>query len=160
MIDPKLSRTTSTPLETRLAAPKPRPLGRAGVLVSLLALAAGAGCHAAAAASPPDTSQLAARETSQEAAPPFASPPVLPGTPDIATLVAKVKPSVVNITTVQEVRAPRGDLGFPGGLEKLFPFFRQGPNGLPRGGGGEGDDQVMKQQALGSGFLVDASGHV
>jgi serine protease Do len=114
----------------------------------------GAGCQHASAASPPEP-------TSQTPAP-FATPPVLPGTPDIATLVAKVRPSVVNITTVQQVRAPRGEFGFPG-FGDMFPFLNQGPghrNGLNPGfGGGEGDE-VMKQQALGSGFLVDAQGHV
>jgi serine protease Do len=92
---------------------------------------------------------------------------VLPGTPDIATLVAKVKPSVVNITTVQAVKVPRGEFGFPGlpgGLEEMFPFFRQGPGGnggahRHRGDGNGGDD-VLKQQALGSGFIVDVQGHV
>ena len=38
---------------------------------------------------------------------PFAAPPVLSGTPDVASLVAKVNPAVVNITTVHEVRALR-----------------------------------------------------
>ncbi len=50
---------------------------------TLLALALGvSGCHSAAAASPPT-------ETSPQSPAPFASPPVLPGTPDIATLVAR-----------------------------------------------------------------------
>ena len=88
---------------------------------------------------------------------PFATPPVLPGTPDIATLVAKVRPAVVNITTVHELRTPRGLVGPDFG--ELFPFFHQGRPGMPRNRGGE-DDEVMKQQALGSGFLVDAQGHV
>jgi serine protease Do len=81
---------------------------------------------------------------------PFASPPMLPGTPDVAALVAKIKPAVVNITTVHETRAPRGG-NFPFGLD---PFGGMIP-GDPRGG-----DQVFKQKALGSGFLVDSKGHV
>jgi serine protease Do len=121
-----------------------------------LALSLGTGCqHSASAASPPDAPQTPA---------PFATPPVLPGTPDIATLVAKVKPSVVNITTVQEVKVPQQPFD---GFGEMFPFFRRGPNGMRpfggNGGGGgeeEGGDQVMKQQALGSGFLIDAQGHV
>ena len=122
------------------------------ILPVALALAFGAGCqHSAAAASPPESPQTAA---------PFSTPPVLPGTPDIATLVAKVKPSVVNITTVQEVKVPHGDFGFPG-IENLFPFFRQGPGMRPHGGGDEGGgDEVLKQQALGSGFIIDPQGHV
>ncbi len=123
------------------------------VPVTALALSFGTGCqHAASAAPPSDPPQSQA---------PFATPPVLAGTPDIATLVAKVRPSVVNITTVQEVKVPHGDLF--GGFGEMFPFFRRGmPNGVhPFGGGGQDDgDQVMKQQALGSGFIIDSQGHV
>jgi serine protease Do len=128
------------------------------LILATTALMLGAsGCqHTAAAAAPPS-------DTPQPMAAPFATPPVLPGTPDVATLVAKVKPSVVNITTVQAVKGPRGALGFPG-FEDLFPFFHQGPNGpgrRPFGGGSPGEgDEGMKQQALGSGFLVDSEGHV
>jgi serine protease Do len=121
---------------------------------TILALCFAPGCQHAAAADPP-TSAISTPQT----AAPFATPPVLAGTPDIATLVAKVRPSVVNITTVQEVKMPRGDFGMPG-FEDLFPFFRQQPPGMgprTRRGGG---DEVMKQQALGSGFLVDEQGHV
>jgi serine protease Do len=74
---------------------------------------------------------------------------------------------VVNITTVQQVHMPRGEFGFPGlpGFGGIFPFFRQGPqNGRPHAfpepGGEGGGDAVMKQQALGTGFLVDEQGHV
>ncbi len=110
-----------------------------------LALAAGAGCQHAVAA-PQDPVAPA----------PFATPPVLAGTPDIATLAARVRPAVVNITTVHEVHMPRGE--FPG-FGDVFPFFHQGPSGRRPGSEGDGDP-TMKQQALGSGFLVDAQGHV
>jgi serine protease Do len=93
---------------------------------------------------------------------PFATPPVLPGTPDVATLVARVRPSVVNITTVHEVKMPRGEFGFPD-LGGLFPFFNQGQRGpthRPHGGEEGGGDDVTKQQALGSGFLIDEHGRV
>jgi serine protease Do len=116
----------------------------------LTALAAGTGCQhpAAAAASQDSIPQVPA---------PFATPPVLPGTPDIATLAARVRPAVVNITTVHEVHMPRGDFGFPG-FGDLTPFFHQGQRGQ-QNEGPEGD-AVQKQQALGSGFLIDAQGHV
>jgi serine protease Do len=121
-----------------------------------LALVLGTGCqHAASAASGQDgVPQTPA---------PFATPPVLTGTPDVATLVAKVKPAVVNITTVQEVKVGHGGGQFPG-FGDLFRMFPHGQNGQspfegPEGNGGSGDE-VMKQQALGSGFLVDAQGHV
>jgi serine protease Do len=118
------------------------------ILIPVFLLAAGTGCQHHAAAAPPDPIA--------QAPAPFATPPVLPGTPDVATLTAKVRPAVVNITTVHEVRMPHD--GFSG-FGDLLPFFHQGPNGRFPGGGEEGD-QIMKQQALGSGFLVDAQGHV
>lgn len=128
--------------------------------LTALALAFGTGCQHAASAAPPG-------EGVAQTPAPFATPPILPGTPDVATLVAKVRPAVVNITTVTEMKMPRSnfDFGQMPDLGQLFPFFNQGPNGqmrpMPHGGGqGEGGDQVMKQQALGSGFLVDAQGHV
>jgi serine protease Do len=109
----------------------------------------GTGCQHSASASPP------AEATAQLPAP-FAAPPVLAGTPDIATLVAKVKPAVVNITTVQEVKVAQGP-----DLSDVFPFFHQGPGARPRRPQGDGEGEgVMKQQALGSGFIVDALGHV
>ncbi len=121
-------------------------------LALLAALCLGTGCqHSASASAPTDgTPQTPA---------PFATPPVLTGTPDIATLVAKVKPSVVNITTVQERRVTRGEMP---DLGQLFPGLNQGqpPPGGHRFHGGGGGDGVTKQQALGSGFLVDAQGHV
>jgi serine protease Do len=125
------------------------------VPVTGLALILATGCQHAAAAS--------AQDGIAQTPAPFATPPVLAGTPDVATLVAKVRPSVVNITTVHEVKMTEGQFGFPDvpGLRNLFPFFhQQGPQGQGRPQGGEEGDQVMKQQALGSGFLVDAQGHV
>jgi serine protease Do len=119
------------------------------VPLAALALSTGTGCQgSAAAASPP--------EATPQTPAPFATPPVLPGTPDVATLVARVKPSVVNITTVQSVKTPQMEMP---DLGDLFPFFNQGP-GAHRSPGGREGDGVMKQQALGSGFVVDAQGHV
>jgi serine protease Do len=121
------------------------PLGLAGIL------AAGCSNHVAQAANnvaPADLSTAA----------PFATPPVLAGTADIATLAAKVKPAVVNITTTHEMRRTRF-AGTPDGFP--FNFFGNNSPFGQRGQGGDGDgDQVMKQQALGSGFLVDKQGHV
>jgi serine protease Do len=122
-----------------------------------LVLVLGTGCqrHAAAAAPPENASQAPA---------PFATPPTVTGLPDVATLAAMVRPSVVNITTVHQVHMQRQEMP---DLGSLFPFFGgqggHGPFGPHRGGGsgpGEGEDEVMRQQALGSGFIVDAQGHV
>ena len=81
-----------------------------------------------------DGASTATVATATVAPRPFASPPVLAGTPDVATLAAKVTPSVVNITTVHE---GRGD-----------------------GAHGFGSGRGRRQTALGSGFLVDGAGHV
>jgi serine protease Do len=124
------------------------PLGLAGIL------AAGCSNHVAQAANTVAPADLAT-------AAPFATPPVLAGTADIATLAAKVKPAVVNITTTHEMHRARFS-GAPEGFPFNFfgsnsPFGQRGQNG---NGGGDDGDQVMKQQALGSGFLIDKQGHV
>jgi len=82
---------------------------------------------------------------------PFASPPLLAGTPDVAALVASVKPSVVNIMTVHEARPAKLDDNSPFGAQPFMPF---GPG--RRGG----ENPAFKQRAQGSGFLVDGKGHV
>lgn len=124
--------------------------------VSSLALILATGCQHAASAS-------SGQDGVPQTPAPFASPPVLTGTPDVATLVAKVKPAVVNITTVQEVKVSHAMPDFPGFGEffRMFPHGQDGqsPFGGEQGNGGNGDE-VMKQQALGSGFIIDAQGHV
>ena len=127
--------------------------------VSALALVLGTGCQHAASAS---STQDGVPQTPA----PFATPPVLSGTPDVATLVARVNPAVVNITTVQEVKVGRRGGEFPGfgELFRMFPHGQGGQSpfngGSPPGPGDNDGDEVMKQQALGSGFLVDGQGHV
>jgi serine protease Do len=127
------------------------PLSLAGIL------AAGCSNHVAQAANnvaPADVNTAA----------PFATPPVLAGTADIATLAGKVKSAVVNVTTTHEMHRTRFS-GTPDGFPFNFfgsnsPFGQRGQNGQSGNGGGDDGDQVMKQQALGSGFLVDKQGHV
>jgi serine protease Do len=125
-----------------------------GPIVLATALGIGAGCqrHFAQAANPTPGVLAAGPATPA----PFSTPPVLPGTPDVATLVAKVTPAVVNITTIHDVRAPQQEFEFPFGFDPfgVFPGTRR-----PRGGN-RGGDQVFRQRALGSGFIVDAAGHV
>jgi len=121
---------------------------------TLLALALGAGCNHAASASQAGAAQPA----------PFATPPLLSGAPDVATLVAKVKPAVVNITTTRSVRVSNMSgmqmmpnmPNMPPGFEEFFGHF-----------GGQGQqpqqqepDRTFHEQALGSGIIVDAQGHV
>src|SRR5258708_22569529 len=79
---------------------------------------------------------------------PFATPPLLPGTPDVAGLVEKIKPAVVNITAVHELRVPKMEDNFPFGFDP-FGQGRRSPC-----------DQVRKQQALGSRVLIHAQRHV
>jgi serine protease Do len=55
-------------------------------------------------------------------------------------LAAAVKPAVVNVSTTQRLRAPRGD-----------DFFRRFFEGLP---------EARPRQSLGSGFIVSADGYV
>ena len=136
-----------TPIRSAIIA---IPLGLA------LSLSVGA-CQRAPAPAPSAASRAPSEEASAQQAnappvvpqlpAPFATPPVLSGTPDVATLVAKVKPAVVNITTVHETKTPARELD-------PFEFFGRR---APRGGGG---DRVMRQTALGSGFIIDPKGYV
>jgi serine protease Do len=76
---------------------------------------------------------------------PIAEPRV--ATPvDVAALVARVRPTVVNITAMQEVRLPAG------AVDPFEYFFGRRPRGR--------SDEVVKRRALGTGFIVDAAGHV
>jgi serine protease Do len=84
---------------------------------------------------------------------PFQSPPLVAGAPDVATLVAAVKPSVVNIIVDQQVR-PAASNG--GGPIDPFEFFFGGRN--PRGN--PGGDEVFRTRAQGSGFIIDKDGDV
>ncbi|MBX3215345.1 MAG: trypsin-like peptidase domain-containing protein [Labilithrix sp.] len=104
------------------------------VLAALLPLISlGAGCSRA----PVATTTLTAAEVATSA-------PVL----DTASLVEKVKASVVNITVESSTKAARAGAASPFDF-----FFRNGP-------GGPGPDLPRKQSALGSGFLFDDQGHV
>jgi serine protease Do len=127
--------------------------------VAVVVFAAGAGIASATGC---QHAAHASQESPPQAPAPFATPPVLPGTPDVATLAARVRPAVVNITTVHAVHMrQQGDFGLPG-FGDMFPFFHQGPGQGGQGHhfGGGSEDEVMKQQALGSGFLIDDQGHV
>src|SRR6516225_8234101 len=95
------------------------------------------GCHPDASrvlankriAQVPETATAAAVVAPKPA--PFAAPPVLSGTLDVAALAAKVKPCVVNVTTVHASK------------DALF-----------------GEEGQKASRALGSGFIVDPKGLV
>lgn len=95
-------------------------------------------------------SSNAAQTTYAQTAPPLPTPPVLPGTPDIATLVDKIQPTVVNITTSSNEPAPR--------MVDPFEFFfgpkpGMGPRMEPPSG-------MRERRSLGSGFVIDPAGYV
>jgi serine protease Do len=118
-----------------------------GAILLAGAVGIGAGCqrHLAEAAGPVTAAPQA----------PFASPPLLAGTPDVATLVARIAPAVVNITTIHEIRGGRSE-EFPFGFDPFGMFPPSGRRGRP----GQGGDSVRRQKALGSGFIVDPRGYV
>jgi serine protease Do len=134
-----------------------RPFTRSVAVPLVLVLAAG--CHHRGSS----TSAPSCPPCDVAAGPANATPaPPLAGAPDVASLVARVKPAVVNITTTQEVK-----------VAKVPPFLRDWPfsqffgsghdRSSPRAGspGAKGDDEArLKRQALGSGFIVDARGYV
>ncbi|HMI83689.1 MAG TPA: Do family serine endopeptidase [Polyangiaceae bacterium] len=92
--------------------------------------------------------------TSPSAAPVSAAPlapgAVVGGAPDVATLVARVRPAVVNITVTAEAKVSEAPFQLP------FDFFfgQQNPRGTPRG------DRSFQRRGLGSGFIIDDAGHV
>jgi serine protease Do len=123
------------------------------LLMCALVLSSSAACKGAGFKDTPPQSADAATAASASSAAPFASPPMVNGMPDVAALVSRVNASVVNITTVHEVRQPSLDSDFP------FEFFfgPMAPPGMRRPRGGE---NALKQRALGSGFIIDNEGHV
>jgi serine protease Do len=112
--------------------------------------------------------------TEKPAAPTPTTPAPTVALPDFAALAQQISPSVVNISSTQEVRAPglRGP-GGPGGPGA------PGAPGAPGGPGGGGPDDPFHEffepferffgpprrgpfraKSLGSGFVIDASGYI
>lgn len=120
-------------------------MGATTGLAALLVLATGCERKVAPQSLSGETTPLATNTVA-----PFTTPPVLSGTPDVATLVARVQPSVVNITTEHEVKVPQSQFQEP------FDWFF-GPN---RRGQRMPPDRSMKQTSLGTGILIDSAGHV
>src|SRR6185503_722298 len=134
------------------------PLFRRSVQVLILPLALIAGCQRqspnanGAAAGSPSALGAGVRSASASDVPstpaPFATPPLLAGTPDIAALVARVKPSVVNITITHDAHPAKLDDSSPFGPFGSPPFGIQ-PFG-PFGPGRRGENPIFRQKALGS----------
>ena len=89
--------------------------------------------------------------------------------PDFTDLVEQVGPSVVNIRTVEKVRASAGG-GLPGNMdEEMQEFFRRffgqpmpnGPRGqTPRPNRPAPDEEQSQPRGVGSGFIVSSDGYV
>jgi serine protease Do len=129
-----------------------RLFGAPLLLLGLFCLS-GCGSSAAGNAAEPDPGDLAAARRDGEVSdrPPLAlsaplAPTPVPATFDVADLAEKVRPTVVNILTVQRVAGSM--------VEHPFDFFF-GPDGGGRGPGGE-----RERQGAGTGFIIDASGYV
>ncbi|MGF1545142.1 MAG: Do family serine endopeptidase [Parvularculaceae bacterium] len=86
------------------------------------------------------------------------------GAASIPDLVERVAPSVVTVMVEREVERPR----IPDPFQEFFRFRfgepfeddRFGPRGGPGQDDEEGDAPVQRLQAQGSGFFVDAEGHI
>ncbi|HEU4406091.1 MAG TPA: Do family serine endopeptidase [Polyangiaceae bacterium] len=147
------------PPPSPLSPPRPSPARRAPAArrrrlgpVALAALAAALGACARGAPAPAPAAAATAVPP-PEVAPaagtvvaPLAAPVPVVGNADVASLVERLKPTVVNITTTSTRGGPDGD---EAGLPFGFPF------GLPPGGAGP-----RQARALGTGFIVDPAGFV
>ncbi len=93
-------------------------------------------------------------------APRLVAPPpaAADGSLSFADLVERVSPAVVSVLVEREIERPR----VPEALQDFFGFRfgapDQGPNG--QGGGDDFDGGVQRAEAQGSGFFIDAAGHV
>lgn len=92
----------------------------------------------------------------------LASPVLARDVVDVADLVEKQGPAVVNISTTKLVK--RGAEGLPFALpdeEELQEFFRRFFPGMPGGPGGRGGPmQEMPARGAGSGFIVSSDGYI
>ncbi len=91
--------------------------------------------------------------TAQTAPAPIAAPAAT-ALPGFSGLVTQVRPAVVTITSTERVSAQDGGSPFPPGSpqDQMFRHFFQGQQGEQR--------QAHAAKALGSGFVVDADGHI
>jgi serine protease Do len=91
-----------------------------------------------------------------------ATPP-RPGAPmSFASLVERLQPSVVNISTRQSITIPRRRQ-LPPGFEQFFRQFGQGGEqgqGGQEGQGGGDDNVTQRGGSLGSGFIISADGYI
>ena len=114
---------------------------------ALVAAAAGlSGCQRTERTEPPLASNTAAAPAPAPAPAPTAVPP------DFTSLMQRVGPAVVNVTTSRAVPGVAAGAGFPD--DPAFDFFRRFMPGPPRG------QPEYRSQGVGSGFVIDAQGYV
>ncbi len=101
------------------------------------------------------TLRPAAAENSATAAPIAAQP--IAALPGFGDLVARVRPAVVTITSTERVQAEQANSPFPEGSEQDQTFRHFFGGNRP---GGSNGNEGRAAKALGSGFIVDAEGHV
>ena len=127
----------------------------AAALLAASALSGVAGWQAAFADQPAQAPQPA------QAGPIDTSHPAAATLPSFADLVGRVKPAVVTVTTTTTATADEGE-GSPMGQREIPPQFRRFfgmPDGQSNGQGGP-SQRSRTVHALGSGFVVDAEGHI
>jgi serine protease Do len=129
---------------------RPLELGRAAAPALALALSLGlaAGCQRTVSGSAPETSVAPPMEG--KVVPPLQAPIEVAPRPDIASLVERLKPTVVNITTSRRVSRAAPER----------PFFGGAPFGIEPGPPRLAPDEIPHATALGTGFVVDPSGYV
>jgi serine protease Do len=121
------------------------------IIFSLMLFFAVAGCNKKETASEVDRSPQVDRTLQTER---FHQADVTGFLPSFADLVEQVAPAVVNISTVTVVRVPGTPWHFFGHEEEgqFREFFRRFFGDIP--------DRELRQRSLGSGFLIDAEGHI
>ncbi len=100
----------------------------------------------------------AAAEDAAAVAAPIVAPagPAMPGFGD---LVRRVRPAVVTITSTERVQAEQASSPFPQGSDQDQTFRHFFGNNQPGNEGRSGHEGQLAK-ALGSGFIIDADGHV
>ena len=95
----------------------------------------------------------------QNSAAPIAAP-MIPALPGFGDLVSRVRPAVVTITSTERVQPEQASSPFPHGSNEDNTFHRYFGDRGPGRNKQEGPGGGQAAKALGSGFLVDAQGHV
>lgn len=98
----------------------------------------------------------------QAQAPRLLSPPPATASSQLsfADLVERVSPAVVSVLTEREIKTADLQGQVPEELQELFRFRFGGPGGSGERGGDDFGGGTQRQNAQGSGFFIDGSGHI